>query len=131
MVARSAQDLFDEQLDVRDLLRLQDRMEWVIISTGMFTNFLFESSFGVVDLMQNTVHALGSWDNAVTATTPEDIGALTAEIVFAQPRIVNSVVYIAGDTITYTRLADIMDAILGRKVQRVEWSVPVLKDELD
>jgi hypothetical protein len=46
----SAQDLFDEQLDVRELLRSKDRMEWVIISTGMFTSFLFEPSFGVVDL---------------------------------------------------------------------------------
>jgi len=28
----------------------------VIVSTGMFTSFLFEPSFGVVDLAQNTVH---------------------------------------------------------------------------
>ena len=28
----SAQDLFDEQLDVRDLLRAQDRTGWIIIS---------------------------------------------------------------------------------------------------
>jgi hypothetical protein len=126
----SAQDLFDEQLDVRDLLRSQDRMEWVIVSTGMFTSFLFEPSFGVVDLAQNTIHALGSWDTAVTVTTPEDIGALTAEIVFAEPRIVNGVVYTAGDTVTYERLADIVDSVLGQNVRRVEWSVPVLKDEL-
>ena len=126
----SAQDLFDEQLDVRDLLRSQDRTEWIIVSTGMFTSFLFEPSFGVVNLAQNTVHALGSWDTAVTVTTPEDIGALTAEIYFAEPPIVNSIVYTAGDTVTYAQLADILDATLGRKVQRVEWSLPVLKDEL-
>lgn len=126
----SAQDLFDEQLDVRDLLRSQDRMEWVIVSTGMFTSFLFEPSFGVVDLANNTVHALGSWDTAVTVTTPEDIGELTAEIVFREPRIVNCVVYTAGDTITYRQLADIVDSVLDLKVQRVEWSVPLLKDEL-
>ncbi len=126
----SAQDLFDEQLDVRDLLRSQDRTEWVIVSTGMFTSFLFEPSFGVVDLAQNTVHALGSWDTAVTITTAEDIGALTAEILFAEPRIVNRVVYTAGDTVTYARLADIVESVLGRKVRRVEWSVPRLKDEL-
>jgi NmrA-like family len=30
----SAQDLFDVQLDVRDLLRSQDRLEWVIVSTS-------------------------------------------------------------------------------------------------
>jgi hypothetical protein len=126
----SAQDLFDEQLDVRDLLRSQDRTEWVIVSTGMFTSFLFEPSFGVVDLANNTVHALGSWDTAVTVTTPEDIGELTAEILFAEPRIANRVVYTAGDTITYGRLADLVDSVLDRKVRRVEWSLPQLKDEL-
>lgn len=126
----SAQDLFDEQLDVRDLLRSQDRTEWIIVSTGMFTSFLFEPSFGVVDLAQNTVHALGSWDTAVTVTTPEDIGVLAAEICFAEPRIANRVVYTAGDTVTYGQLADIVDSVLGRKVRRVEWSVPELKDEL-
>jgi hypothetical protein len=126
----SAQDLFDEQLDVRDLLRSQRRMEWVIVSTGMFTSFLFEPSFGVVDLAQNTVRALGSWDTAVTVTTPEDIGALTAEICFAEPRIVNSIVYTAGDTLTYVHLANIVDSVLGRKVRRLEWGLPELKDEL-
>lgn len=126
----SAQDLWDEQLDVRDLLRSQDRTEWVVISTGMFTSFLFEPSFGVVDLPGNTVRALGSWDTAVTVTTPEDIGALTAEVCFGEPRIANSVVYTAGDTVTYARLADIVDSVLGRTVQRVKWSVPQLNDEL-
>ncbi|HOA76056.1 MAG TPA: aromatic alcohol reductase [Phycisphaerae bacterium] len=125
-----AQDLFDEQLDVRDLLRSQDRMEWIIVSTGMFTSFLFVPEFGVVDLANNIVHALGSWDTAVTVTTPEDIGELTAEILYAEPRIVNRVVYTAGDTIIYRRLADIVDSVLDRKVQRVEWSVSRLKDEL-
>jgi uncharacterized protein YbjT (DUF2867 family) len=126
----SAQDLFDEQLEVRDLLRSQDRMEWVIVSTGMFTSFLFEPSFGVVDLAQNTVHALGSWETAVTVTTPEDIGVLTAEILFADPRVVNSIVYTAGDTVTYTQLADIVESVLGRKVRRVKWSSPSLQEEL-
>ena len=126
----SAQDLFDEQLDVRDLLRSQDRTQWVIISTGMFTSFLFEPSFGVVDLAQNTVRALGSWDTAVTVTTPEDIGVLTAEICFAEPPIVNTVVYKAGDTVTYAQLADIVDSVLDRQVRRVEWSVAELRDEL-
>jgi hypothetical protein len=96
----------------------------------MFTSFLFEPSFGVVDLAHNSVHALGSWENVVTVTTPEDIGILTAEIVFDEPRIVNSIVYTAGDSITYAQLADIVDSVLGRKVQRVEWSVPRLKAEL-
>ncbi|SHH62763.1 aromatic alcohol reductase [Pollutimonas bauzanensis] len=126
----SAQSLFDEQLDVRDLLRSQNQTEWVIVSTGMFTSFLFEPSFGVVDLSQNTVHALGSWDNAVTVTTANDIGMLTAEILFAEPRIADQVVYVAGDTITYRQLADTVNATLGLNVSRVEWSVAQLKRDL-
>ena len=68
----SPQDLFDEQLDVRELLRSQNTTEWIIVSTGMFTSFLFEPSFGVVDLSSRSVHALGSWDTEVTVTTAED-----------------------------------------------------------
>ncbi|MGF6772235.1 hypothetical protein P3T18_004723 [Paraburkholderia sp. GAS199] len=126
----SPQDLFDEQLDVRALLRSQDATEWVIVSTGMFTSFLFEPSFGVVDLANATVHALGSWDTAVTVTTAADIGALTTEIVFAEPRIARQVVYVAGDTVTYRQLADALDAMLDLTVHRVTWSVPQLTGEL-
>lgn len=34
--AGSAQDLFDEQLEVRRLLRAQNEVDWVIVSTGLF-----------------------------------------------------------------------------------------------
>lgn len=125
----SPQDLFDEQLDVRDLLRGQSRVQWLIISTGMFTSFLFEPVFGVVDLAQNTVRALGSWETAVTVTTPEDIGRLTAHVVF-DPALVNRVVYVAGDTLTYGQLADTVDRLLKRTVERVEWTVPALMADL-
>ncbi len=94
------QDIFDAQLDVRELLRSQDKTEWVIISTGMFMSYLFEPEFGVVDLENSEVHALGSLDTAVTLTTPDDIGVLTAEIVFFEPTIRNEIVFLAGDTVT-------------------------------
>ncbi|KIJ28733.1 hypothetical protein M422DRAFT_37215, partial [Sphaerobolus stellatus SS14] len=97
----SAQDLFDEQLDVRALLRSQEKTEWVIISTGMFTSFLFEREFGVVDVERGVIKALGGWENRVTVTSPEDIGKMTAEVVFYQPRLRNQVVHIAGDTVSY------------------------------
>lgn len=126
----SAQDLFNEQLEVRELLRAQRATEWIIISTGMFTSFLFEPAFGVVDLANNTVHALGSWDTQVTVTTPEDIGMLTAKIMFAKPRLANQVVFVAGDTLTYAQLADAVDATLNRTLSRIEWSIPKLKDDL-
>ena len=126
----SAQDLFDEQLDVRDLLRGQNRVEWVIISPGMFTSFLFEPSFGVVDLARGVVHALGGWNNAVTVTTPEDIGRLTTEIIFAEPRIRNEIVHLAGDTITYGQIADIVERALGRPIERTAWTAPMLEQAL-
>lgn len=122
----SPQDLFDEQLDVRDLLRAQHDTHWIIVSTGMFTSFLFEPAFGVVDTAEGSVHALGSWDNAVTVTTPADIARLTTEVLYTQPPFVDDVVYLAGDTITYRQLADIVDATLGTEVRRVEWTVQQL-----
>lgn len=126
----SPQDIFDAQLDVRELLRGQHQTEWVIISTGMFMSYLFEPEFGVVDLQNNAVHALGSLDTAVTLTTPDDIGALTAEVVFAKPRIRNDIVYLAGDTVTYGEVADKLQAALGRPFSRSAWSEQYLLDEL-
>jgi len=125
----SPQNLFDEQLDVRDVLRGQSRVHWLIISTGMFTSFLFEPAFGVVDLEHNVIRALGSWDNAVTLTTPQDIGRLTAAILF-DPAQVDQVVFTAGDTVTFRQLADTVDRLLERHVERTQWTVPALKAEL-
>jgi hypothetical protein len=126
----SPQDIFDAQLDVRELLRGQHQTEWVIISTGMFMSYLFEPEFGVVDLEEHAVHALGSLDTAVTLTTPDDIGVLTAEVVFTQPRIRNDIVYLAGDTVTYGDLADKLQAALGQPFSRSVWSEEYLLGEL-
>ena len=126
----SPQDIFDAQLDVRELLRSQSKTEWVIISTGMFMSYLFEPEFGVVDLKNSAVHALGSLDTAVTLTTPDDIGVLTAEIVFFDPTIRNEIVFLAGDTVTYGEVADKLEAALGRPFSRSEWTIPFLMEEL-
>jgi hypothetical protein len=130
----SAQDLFDEQLEVRDLLRGQRGTEWVIVSTGMFMSFLFEPWFGVVDVMSSSrekkARALGSWENEVSVTTVEDIGRLTAEIVFVEPRVRNQVVFTAGETVSYGRLADVVEEVLGERVVREMWSAEFLEEEL-
>ncbi|MEV4668594.1 aromatic alcohol reductase [Microbacterium sp. LWO12-1.2] len=126
----SPQDIFDSQLDVRDLLRSQEETEWVIISTGMFMNYLFEPGSGMVDLPSRTVNALGSAETAVTVTTPEDIGALTAEILFAEPRIQNEIVYIAGDTVTYGEVAETLGDALGHPFALRVWSESQLMEEL-
>jgi hypothetical protein len=114
----SGQPVFDEQFDVRGMLRGQDRTEWIIISTGMFTSFLFEKTAGIVDLDAGIVRGLGSWDTQVTVTTPDDIGRCTAAVLFEMPRIANQVVYLASDTVSYGQLADIVEQVTGRSVER-------------
>ena len=144
----SAQDLFDEQLDVRDLLRSQQnsKTRWAIISTGMFTSFLFEPSFGVVDVENSTVRALGSWENRITVTTPEDIGRFTADIVlgeesdhlFSPSSSSNNdengkVIYVGGDTISYADLARMVEDtidIVRKPLTRTVLAVDAVRDAL-
>ena len=126
----SGQEVFDEQLDVRDMLRRQTATQWVIVSTGMFTSFLFEQAFGLVDLEHARVRALGSWDNRLTITTSDDIGRLTAAILVHEPRLQNEVVYVAGDTFSYAQLADMVEHHLGRDVERVLWDIDRLRSEV-
>ena len=124
----SAQKLWDTQLDVRKLLRelpqvtgqaAKLRTQWTIVQTGIFTSFLFEPWFEVVDVSdesQPTVRALGAWNNRVSTTSPDDIGRLTATVLF-DPSLRNQIVK-TGDTISYAQLADLMEDVLGRAVKR-------------
>ena len=126
----SAQELFDEQLDVRDLLRKQEKTKWMIVSTGMFVSFLFEPELGIVDLKNASVRALGRLDNALTVTTAEDIGTLTAEALFADAPITDSVVYLAGDTTSYEGLAQILERVFARQFSRSVWTIGELERAL-
>ncbi|KAF1327082.1 hypothetical protein FI667_g7883, partial [Globisporangium splendens] len=138
----SAQDLFDEQLHVRELLRNQcangvlPTTQWKIISTGIFCSFLFEPWFGIVEPRASgeiVVRALGSWENAVTVTTVQDIARLTAEIVLSTETEWNSVAFIAGDTVTYANLAALVQkaaSALARPVQTEVWNASILKTKL-
>lgn len=126
----SGQVVFDEQADVRDMLRGQTDTQWVIVSTGMFTSFLFEPAFGLVDFDHGTVHALGSWENRLTVTTSEDIGQLTAAILAHDPPVRDEVVYVAGDTFSYGQLADAVERHLGREVKRVLWDMDRLRSQV-
>ncbi|SEW53480.1 aromatic alcohol reductase [Chitinophaga arvensicola] len=123
----SAQPSFDEQLDVRDLLRAQHNTHWIIVSTGMITSFLFREDFGVVSLSDKTVSALGSWQHALTLTSCEDIGRLTIEILFRQPEISDQVVFIAGDTLTFKELANTLEKVFNMEFKRKLWDIPKLQ----
>lgn len=127
----SLNDVFDEQYDVRLVLRAQQSTEWIIISTGMFTSFLFEPAFGIVDLEANTARALGSWDTRVTCTTPEDVGRLTAEILLHEPPFANQVVFVAGDTLSYGELAAVTEQVTGRTFEREEWTQTTLAQAVE
>lgn len=127
----SEQDLFDEQLGVRALLRGQQLgTDWTIISTGMFVSFLFEPGFGIVDMKEGTARALGDWTTEVTVTAVDDIGKMTAEIVFLPDETTRGVVFVAGDTISYGRLADVVEKETGRELSRECWSQEHLRAEL-
>lgn len=126
----SSQDLFDEQLAVRRLLRAQSGTEWVIVSTGLFMSFLFLAAFGVVDLDKRVVRGLGSWDNRITLTTPEDIGRVTADVMLDPQDIKNQVVFVAGDTLSYKKVGELVDAHYGEEFRKELWDLDVLAQQL-
>ena len=130
----SAQDLFDEQIDVRQLLGGQNKTSWLIISTGMFMSFLFEEWFRVVEGLKTSdlvVRALGSWDNRVTVTSVEDIAKITARLVVDEPEIRNQVVFTAGQTISYGELTETVEKVMGVKAKREVLELSLLKEKLE
>lgn len=126
----SSQDLFSEQVDVRELLRRQRDTTWLIISVGLFMSFLFEPTFGVLDSDRNTVRALGGWDNRVTVTTVVDIGKAVAEVVYTVPELPNALEFIAGETLSYGDVADVIERTFGKAIKREEWSIQRLQEDL-
>lgn len=126
----SGQPVWDEQYDVRTLLREQQATEWVIISTGMFTSFLFDPAFDVVNLSQKSLHALGGWETQVTVTSPADIGRLTTQIYLHQPRIANEVIFVAGETTSYGKLAETVERVTKQTFTKKVFTLPALLDEL-
>ncbi|KAK1982912.1 isoflavone reductase [Colletotrichum cereale] len=130
----SPQVLFDEMLDVRDTLRAQKEVAWVVISTGLFMSFLFVKDFGVVDFEEKRLRALGGWDVEVTLTGPDDIADMTAGVVY-DPRGIpgdgRNVVYVSGDTVSYKRAADLIEQRFPEvKFTRENWDMALLEENL-
>ncbi|KAK0613688.1 isoflavone reductase [Immersiella caudata] len=114
----SDQDLFDEMLSVREKLAAQDSTRWTVVTTGLFMSFLFEKGFGVVDVEGRKVMALGGWENRVTVTTAGDIGRAVAECVYVPDGTEDRVVYVAGDTVSYGEVAEVLERVLGGEWER-------------
>ncbi|KAJ5691594.1 hypothetical protein N7488_012329 [Penicillium malachiteum] len=101
----SPQDLFDEQLDVRDLLRSQNETRWTIISTSMFTSFLFKPSFSV----------------------------FAAEIILREDwekNLADSPIFVTGDTISYEELAQLIERVTGKGMKRNVLALPKINAAL-
>lgn len=128
--------LFGAQVEVRNLLRARaeaSNVKWTVISTGVFMSFLFEDWWGVVHRGQKgnlTVRALRSWKHKVTVTNVSDIGKVLGRVIAGDVAAENRVLYAAGDTVSYGQLADIVERVTGKKVEREEWSIDHLKEEL-
>jgi hypothetical protein len=131
--------LFGAQRDVRDLLRKEAvgaNVKWTVVSTGIFMSFLFEPFWGVVDQSMAVdegkvvVRALRDWKHKVTVTDVHDIGRVLARVVAGDVDAENKVVYVAGDTVSYEELADIVARVSGKNVEKEAWSVPYLEEEL-
>jgi hypothetical protein len=133
--ANGLMPLFGEQLEVRNLLRakaVESNVKWTIVSTGIFMSFLFEPFWGVFEQGDDviTVRALGSWEHKVTVTTADDIAKVVARIVSGDVESENRVLYIAGDTVTYKRLSDIVGLTFRKPVRCELWDMAYLKREL-
>lgn len=89
------------------------------------------------------VRALGSWESTVTVTDVKDIGRVVVKLVTGEKDggrkkvwddVKDSVVYLAGDTVTYGQVADMLGNAMERKVRaalkREVWDVEILKTQL-
>ncbi|KAK4151823.1 isoflavone reductase P3 [Chaetomidium leptoderma] len=122
-------ELFGEMLAVRAMLRGQNGTRWVVVSTGLFMSFLFLRGFGAVDLEGKVLRGLGGWGNRVTVTDVDGIGRMVAEVVYQPPD--GNVVYVAGDTVSYGEVADIVEGVYGGGFKREVWDREYLRKRLE
>ncbi|MCJ1440511.1 MAG: hypothetical protein MMC23_000995 [Stictis urceolatum] len=135
MKGASKQDLFTEQLRARELLRAQEEMKWVVVSTGIFADFLVgpEGGFGVLEREGQegfVVRGLGGWKNRVSATDVEDIARCVEGLVFEDTGA-EGVKFVAGQTVSYEEVAEAVVKAIGKEKVRIEeWTVEFLESEL-
>ena len=92
-------------------------------------SFLFWPDFGVVGEKLSKVCALGSWESRITVTTAGDIGRVVAALA-CETTDVQGVVYTAGQTLTFAELADVVERVTGKQIQRELKPVSQLQQEL-
>lgn len=63
-------------------------------------------------------------------TSPGDIGRLTTAIYLFEPRLINEVVFVAGETTSYGKLADTVERVTKRTFTRQVFTLPTLLEQL-
>jgi hypothetical protein len=82
-----------------------------------------------VDLKAGRVQALSDWENEFAVTAVEDIGRVVAEIALVQAEE-RAMVYVAGDVVSMRRLANTVETVLGRCLDKSVKTIEQLKREL-
>jgi ribosomal protein S18 acetylase RimI-like enzyme len=67
----------------------------------------------------------------VTVTDVKGIGRVVADVVFNPTETRNKVVYVAGDTVSYAEVADVVEGVYGGEWKREEWDREYLKRKLE
>jgi nucleoside-diphosphate-sugar epimerase len=63
-------------------------------------------------------------------TDVHDIGRVMGRIVARDIDGENEVLYVAGDTVSYGDLADIVGRVSGKEVEKEEWSIEYMEEEV-
>jgi ribosomal protein S18 acetylase RimI-like enzyme len=67
----------------------------------------------------------------VTVTDVNGIGSVVADAVFNPEEIRNKVVYVAGDTVSYAQVADVVKGVYGGEWKKEEWDREYLRRKLE
>lgn len=122
---------------------------WTVVVTSMFLGLLFTEGLGIVSGLEAArkkpakeiadgeivVRALGAWDRELTVTEVGDIGKAVAEIVAAGDDLPlndkgGRIVFTSSETLSYGKLADIVEKVIGKKVRREVRSIESLKADV-
>ena len=113
--------LYDNKRAVTEALRVSEpALDYVRVMPGLYAELLF-SPWGGVDIANLTVTAPYSLDTRVTFTSTADIGRITAALLLSDD-VHRAVVNISSDTLTFAEIADTIERITGKAVQRRVWA---------
>ncbi|KAI1332547.1 hypothetical protein F5Y16DRAFT_418558 [Xylariaceae sp. FL0255] len=94
-------------------------------------SFMFVPEFGPVDLKDRKLRGLGSWNTRLSVTIPKDIGRVAADILLDPQDVHHQVVFVAGDTVGYGDIANLVEKRFGCSWTRELWDMKTLGQRLE